>query len=298
MDTEKDMRILVVEPQKAPYEKQIENGLKPLQESVGGYIQAIYPFDDPVAIIVNEEGKLDNLPLNRALRDETGSIYDVTAGTMLIVGLGEEDFCSLTPEQIDKYSALYETPEDFLQLNGKIIVMPMESQAAHGDMSLIPVYCQSASYATEHGQLDDYRASHKANIACKDAIENAINLHYQNNSLNLKGAATVVEKFGADRVQYVLATTIKQMMGDGRISHENKSWAGTMSSISNKDPWGHDRNLDFVVDQAHPGLIDLFTKQVRQMCPQKEKERPSVRDQLQKKAAPLSTVKKPQVPER
>lgn len=58
MDTENGMRILVVEPQKAPYEKQIENGLKPLQESVGGYIQAIYPFVDPVAIIVNVESLL------------------------------------------------------------------------------------------------------------------------------------------------------------------------------------------------------------------------------------------------
>lgn len=50
------MRILVVEPNKAPYEKEISSGLKSMQEVVGGLIQAIYPFDEPVALVCNEEG--------------------------------------------------------------------------------------------------------------------------------------------------------------------------------------------------------------------------------------------------
>ena len=56
-----------------------------LQHEVGGYIEAIYPYEDPVALVCNEEGKLEGLPLNRAPRDEDGDIYDVVAGTLSLI---------------------------------------------------------------------------------------------------------------------------------------------------------------------------------------------------------------------
>ena len=94
MDTT-TMRVLVVEPGKRPIVKEIETGLEPLQKAVGGLIEAVYPFEEPVAIVCNEEGKLLELPLNRALLDENGSIYDIIAGTFLVVGLTEDNFCGL-----------------------------------------------------------------------------------------------------------------------------------------------------------------------------------------------------------
>ena len=127
MDHEK-MTVLVIEPEKKPYVKDISSGLASLQKEVGGYIQAVYPFEDPVAIICDEEAKLTGKELNRALRDEDGQIYDIVAGSFLIAGLGEEDFCSLTPEQIKKFSDMYKTPEMFLRLNGKLMVLPMEEK--------------------------------------------------------------------------------------------------------------------------------------------------------------------------
>lgn len=127
MDYEK-MTVLVIEPEKKPYVKDISSGLASLQKEVGGYIQAVYPFEDPVAIICDEEAKLTGKELNRALRDEDGQIYDIVAGTFLVAGLGEEDFCSLTPEQIKKFSDMYKTPEMFLRLNGKLMVLPMEEK--------------------------------------------------------------------------------------------------------------------------------------------------------------------------
>ena len=45
----------------------------------------------------NDEGKLIGLDLNRSLRDEHGEIYDIVAGTFLVVGLGPESFASLPP---------------------------------------------------------------------------------------------------------------------------------------------------------------------------------------------------------
>ena len=68
----------LVEPGKAPYETEIEGGLESLQKAVGGSIQAVYPYDDPVALICNEEGKLMGLPLNRSLTDDNGEIYDLS----------------------------------------------------------------------------------------------------------------------------------------------------------------------------------------------------------------------------
>ncbi|MDD3335302.1 MAG: DUF3849 domain-containing protein [Eubacteriales bacterium] len=127
----------------------------------------------------------------------------------------------------------------------------------------LPVYPYPASYAHEHEELPEYRASHKANIACRDAIDTAIADNYSNNTLGHDAVKQVVEQFGYDRTVYVLANTVRQKDWDGRISHDNKSWAKTIPVYEDKDNWGSNRNNEFVVDQAHPGLMDLFTTQAR-----------------------------------
>lgn len=120
--------VLVVEPGRVPYVKEIDSGLKSLQSEVGGWIEAVYPFEEEVALICNEEGKLCGLPLNRALRGDYGGVYDIIAGTFLIVGLGEEDFCSLSDEYIKKFSDRFKTPEKFAEIDGKIIVIRIENE--------------------------------------------------------------------------------------------------------------------------------------------------------------------------
>ena len=117
------MDVLLIEPMKAPRPIQIDNGLEPLQQVVGGDIQAVYPFDDPVAIIINDEGKNIGLKPNRALRDEEGTIYDILPGNALIVGLGEENFTDLSPKLMKKYSDYFRIPEKFLNIDGNIIVL-------------------------------------------------------------------------------------------------------------------------------------------------------------------------------
>ena len=102
------MKVLVVEPGKAPYAVEISTGLESLQKQVGGLIQVLYPFDDSAAIICNDEGKLIGLPWNRPLYDEDGNIYDIIVGTFLVVGLTRDDFGSLTEEQIIRYTELFE----------------------------------------------------------------------------------------------------------------------------------------------------------------------------------------------
>ena len=122
-----EMTVLVVEPGKTPYVKSIPSGLASLQHEVDGYIQAVYPWeDDFCAIICDEEAKLKGKPLNRALRDEDNHVYDVIAGTFLIVGLGNENFTSLESKHIRKYSTLFTSPEVFIRIDERIIVLPIE----------------------------------------------------------------------------------------------------------------------------------------------------------------------------
>ena len=122
------LTVLVVEPMKEPYVKEIDPGLHALQAEVGGDIAASYPFDDPVGLVLNDEGKLIGLDLNRSLRDEHGEIYDIVAGTFLVVGLGEESFTSLPPELAQKYMEHFKQPEQFINLNGQIIALPVEPE--------------------------------------------------------------------------------------------------------------------------------------------------------------------------
>ena len=127
-DDREKMTVLVVEPMKEPYLKEIDPGLHSLQAEVGGDIATAYPFSDPVGLVCNDEGKLIGLELNRSLRDEHGEIYDVMAGTFLVVGLGEDSFTSLTPEQVQKYTEHFKQPEQFISLNGQIIALPVEPE--------------------------------------------------------------------------------------------------------------------------------------------------------------------------
>lgn len=122
------MTVLVVEPMKEPYVKEIAPGLHSLQAEVGGDIATAYPFSDPVGLVCNDEGKLIGLGLNRGLRDEHGEIYDIMAGTFLVVGLSEDSFTSLTPEQVQKYTEHFKQPEQFISLNRQIIALPVEPE--------------------------------------------------------------------------------------------------------------------------------------------------------------------------
>lgn len=117
------MNVLVVEPEKVPCEAEIDGSLESMQKLVGGTIEAVYPFEDHVALVCNDEGKLNGLPLNRKLED-----YDIIAGTFLICGLGEDDFTSLPPDLMEKYRDKFAKPELFMRMGGHIVAIPVEPQ--------------------------------------------------------------------------------------------------------------------------------------------------------------------------
>ena len=102
------IKVLVVEPLKKAYTKEI-SGLNEMQAIVGGYIEMV-PLSDnePVAAILNADGKNIGLPYNRPLFDKDGNPFDVICGTFFVAGIGGEEFTSLTDRQIAHYKAMYD----------------------------------------------------------------------------------------------------------------------------------------------------------------------------------------------
>ena len=155
------------------------------------------------------------------------------------------------------------------------------------------IYPYSASYAREHGELDQYRVSYKANIACKEAIEQAIAAHYHDNRLGTEAVHQVLEQFGYDRMFYVLANTVRQKDWDGRISRDNKAWAKTIPVYENPGSSVRDSNIYFVVDRSHPGLTDLFLTQARREYAQAQEKKTSVHDSLNRNSRQKANSDKP-----
>ena len=121
------MLILLIEPAKAPRSYRIKGDLESMQHIVGGPIQAVYPFEEPVALVCNEEAKLTGLTPNRALRDEEENIYDIICGTFFLCAAppDSESFESLTEDQMERYARNFKHPEVFLRVNGEIVSLPV-----------------------------------------------------------------------------------------------------------------------------------------------------------------------------
>lgn len=120
------MIVLLFQPGEKPALTEIDGTLESMQKIVGGYIQILYPFDDPIALVCNEEGKLLGLPLNRGLRDRTGKIYDVIAGTFFLCGAPQDTdhLDSLPEELVEKYRQKFAAPEVFINIDGNLLALP------------------------------------------------------------------------------------------------------------------------------------------------------------------------------
>ncbi len=104
------MRVVMLEPEVEAYEAEIDGSLKGMQKIVGGHIEPFFVLGKDACIIVNEEGKLRGLPINREIYSEGGRYLDTVVGTAFICGLGLADFCSLTDDQIEEYKDRFRRP--------------------------------------------------------------------------------------------------------------------------------------------------------------------------------------------
>ena len=112
------MTVLMVEPGYEPYEKAIPNTLAAKQELVGGLITAIYPYEEMVAIVANDEGILLNMEFNRSVEGGYGGVF----GSFFVCGLTEDDFCSLPPDQMERFKKKFHKAEILLGVRGNDLI--------------------------------------------------------------------------------------------------------------------------------------------------------------------------------
>lgn len=118
----KIMRVVLVEPGKKAVVTAIDGSLEGMQKTVGGYIEAIALDDQGSCLVCNETGKIDNLPLNRALVDENNRVVDIIAGTFFVCGTDEEDFASLDDETAEKYRKRFQLPEEVMRFGKQYVI--------------------------------------------------------------------------------------------------------------------------------------------------------------------------------
>jgi len=154
----------------------------------------------------------------------------------------------------------------------------------------IPVYRHSAEYAVQHGEAFSYYESFDANQKCAAAIEKAVGENYRDNRLDSRATFVQVgQKFGMERLAYVLANTVQCKAHDERISESSKGWAATIPVADDTSVKGERRNLYFVVDRVNPGLIDLLVSQVRKHIDRERidgEKKPSVLARIKQHAVP------------
>lgn len=121
-----------------------------------------------------------------------------------------------------------------------------------------PVYTASRREAERLGEMNEWVESFAENCTCARAIDEAIAEGYGDNRLNKDCAKKILEEYGFDRVNWVLANTIREGEHDGRYSRENKEWAKKFCVPKDEQF----RNYNFAL-RSHPGLADVFANLVR-----------------------------------
>lgn len=121
------------------------------------------------------------------------------------------------------------------------------------------VYPYSAAEAKQLGELDDWRASHKLNKECAEAIDRAVREGFDGMHLPGDIAENACCEFGLERVRWVLANTVQHADWDGRYRPQNKKWAESVN-IPRNNQNGH--TTEFVL-KSHPELVNGLVNQYR-----------------------------------
>lgn len=121
-----------------------------------------------------------------------------------------------------------------------------------------PVYRQTAEYAREHNELEQYRESYRLNTECKRFMEQEISKAFDGMRLANGPEEAALEKYGADRVVYVVANTLQQLEYDGRFSRTNKEWAAGINITPAE-------NNVYLTMTTHPAVLDGFVNKIRKL---------------------------------
>ena len=136
---------------------------------------------------------------------------------------------------------------------------------------IMEVYRNTAAYAKENGEIQKWRDSKAENIACRDAMDRTVAENFDGAHLKTEEILdNVIAAYGKERVELILAATIREKAHDGRFSRDNKEWAASV-------PMPEGERLYLVSDRTHPVLPDALAKEYRVNYSEKK---PSAMDKL------------------
>ena len=150
MTEERDkIKVILCKPDERAEIVEIDDKLEAMQELVGGYIQEYMPWEDEVAIICNEEGKMTGLPLNRGIRGDDGQLQDIIAGDFFIcyAPIASERFLSMPPELEKKYKELFDLPEMFMMDGNEIQTIKYEPDGKNNPRTIVRADSTERDYA-------------------------------------------------------------------------------------------------------------------------------------------------------
>ena len=243
-----------------------------------------------------EQAKYRGWLLEQPPEEIVSHAYEYAMREDILMAMEEAE---LQPEQAEVLLASASPLDDVYQVFSKMETPHMDTVRecieTRADALLLaqretPLYRQPASYAREHGELEQYRASHKANIACKEAIEAAIRENFDGTHLNEDAVRRTLDAYGPERTSFVLASTVQMKDWDERFSPANKEWAARITVADSEE-----RRCGYTVE-SHPAVLNGFITQTRKELETAREQtvrtegKPSIRAQL---AANLAQTAKP-----
>lgn len=193
--------------------------------------------------------------INEGVEDENGygyldiehykALYEERGG---ILNALYDDFVS------NDYASVhnYQDTADFI----KEYCESYHSAVMSGETNM-PVYLKTSQYALVHGEDEEYNASCNVSRECRDAIDKAISENFDGTYLKDGWINEIIDRYGEERVRYIFATTLRENLGDGRYSPENKGWA---ENIPISECQNERRNCCLY---SHPAVIDGVVRQIR-----------------------------------
>ena len=182
----------------------------------------------------------------RALYEDRGSIL-----TMLF-----DDYIKDEYARLDTSDEAAELVRDYCERHHKA--------ALYADA---PLYLKTARYAREHGESEQYHRSHELNNACREEMDKAISENFDGMRLKEGFERELMERYGRERVEYVLATTVKENAWDGRYSRENREWADSIPVSESES-----ERIACCL-HSHPVVIDGLIRRIRRNGHAKQQEK-------------------------
>lgn len=211
------LKVVIVEPGRYARITELEDTLEAKQKAVGGLITCAYPWEELVCIVANDEGLINGMPLNRAVEG-----FQVLAGPFFICGITEDDFCSLTDEQAERYRKMFERPELFLSFKDGYTRIPYDDtrqpdipkEAAERiskrkglpDLCFAPRYGGDDLALFQYGEMGFYpiplQPGYKTGAECADALNERLGVSKAHRSAMMFGSLCGWDTPSADPARY------------------------------------------------------------------------------------------------